>query len=476
MAILVLARVSVTGFPPGTLNGTEYVADATAVQAQVDLVTAYTNAAGQTPVSTVPTELGGTTLTAGIYDSSAGTFGVTGTLTLDAEGDPDAVFIFQTDSTLITAGASNVSLLNGAQACNVFWKVGSSATLGTDSTFKGNILALTSATLTTGADVEGRVLARNGAVTLDTNTITKAVCVAPPELPTPPTTPAVPPLINVTKVPDPLALPDGAGAVIYTYTVTNVGTVAMSNIAVTDDKCDTVEYVSGDTNSDDMLDLDEAWLYSCTRTVSKTVTNTVTATGEANGYTAIDTANATVVVGVALPPPLITLVKTPDSTTIPESGDVTYTYTVTNPGTVALTDVSVVDDKCSPVTYVSGDDNDSGTLNVLETWIYTCTTNLTDTTTNTGTAQGSANGITIIDYSVVTVVNLPVEEDTTPIETPVEDTTEDTTEDTSTPVDTTTDTTTTVPGLPDTGVAPYDQNIFWIISESVSKVIIFLFE
>ncbi|MDP3970862.1 MAG: ice-binding family protein [bacterium] len=173
---------SVTGFPPGTLDGTEHVADTTADQAKTDLVTAYNDAAGQTPVSTVPTELGGTTKTAGIYDSTSGTFGITGTLTLDAAGDPNAVFIFQTASTLITAGASEVVLTNGAQACNVFWQVGSSATLGTDSTFKGNILALTSATLTNGASVEGSVLARNGAVTLDTNTVTKATCAAPTEL------------------------------------------------------------------------------------------------------------------------------------------------------------------------------------------------------------------------------------------------------------------------------------------------------
>ncbi len=175
---------SVTGFPPGILNGTQHVANANALQAKNDLVTAYNNAAGQTPVSTVPTELGGTTKTPGIYNSAAGTFGITGTLTLDAAGDPNAVFIFKTASTLITAGSSNVVLANGAQACNIFWQVGSSATLGTNSTFKGNILALTSATLTTGANVEGRVFARNGAVTLDTNTITKATCAAIP----PPTT------------------------------------------------------------------------------------------------------------------------------------------------------------------------------------------------------------------------------------------------------------------------------------------------
>ena len=172
---------AVTGFPPGSINGTQQVANSIAVQAQTDLTAAYNNAAGQTPVSTIPTELGGTIKTAGVYDSAAGTFQITGTLTLDAAGDPNAVFVFKTNSTLITSGTSKVVLLNAAQACNVFWQVGSSATLGTNSIFKGNILALTSATLTTGTNVEGRVLARNGAVTLDTNIITRATCaVLPP--------------------------------------------------------------------------------------------------------------------------------------------------------------------------------------------------------------------------------------------------------------------------------------------------------
>ncbi|MFH0831014.1 MAG: ice-binding family protein, partial [Parcubacteria group bacterium] len=177
---------SVTGFPPGTLNGNQHVANAVAAQAQIDLTAAYVNAAGQTPITTVPTELGGTTLTPGSYDSAAGDFQITGTLTLDGQGNAGAVFIFKTASTLVTASNSNIVLINGAQACNVFWQVGSSATLGTDSTFRGNILALTSATLTTGADVDGRVLARNGAVTLDTNGITRSICAgAEPSVPVP---------------------------------------------------------------------------------------------------------------------------------------------------------------------------------------------------------------------------------------------------------------------------------------------------
>ncbi len=194
---------AVTGFPPGTLNGTQHVSDTVAVQAQSDLTTAYNSAAGQANIS-VPTELGGTTKTAGVYNSADGTFAITGTLTLDAAGDPNAVFIFKTASTLITAGASRVVLANGAQSCNVFWQVGSSATLGANSTFKGNILALTSVTLTTGANVEGRVLARNGAVTLDTNTVTKANCAAPIVTPTPAPVPV--PVVTATPTSTPPAI------------------------------------------------------------------------------------------------------------------------------------------------------------------------------------------------------------------------------------------------------------------------------
>jgi Ice-binding-like len=164
---------SVTGFPPGQVNGTVYTADTVALQAQNDLTTAYIDAAAEPATATIPTELGGSTETSGVYNSAAGTFGITGTLTLNAQGNPNAVFIFKAASTLITASASTVVLENGAKAANVFWVVGSSATLGTYSTFKGNIMALASITVTTGVNITGRALARTAAVTLDTDTINK---------------------------------------------------------------------------------------------------------------------------------------------------------------------------------------------------------------------------------------------------------------------------------------------------------------
>src|ERR1044072_8378550 len=170
---------AVTGFgggPNGTVNGATHQADALAAQAQADLTTAYNNAAGQGPVNTLATELGGQTLTPGVYNSESGTFGITGTLTLNGQGNPDAVFIFKTATTLISASESQVLMINGAQPCHLFWQVGSSATLGTDSAFAGNILALESIELNSGVTVLGRLLARNASVTLINDTVTRADC------------------------------------------------------------------------------------------------------------------------------------------------------------------------------------------------------------------------------------------------------------------------------------------------------------
>jgi type VI secretion system secreted protein VgrG len=175
---------AVTGFPPGTVtNGTIHAADAVAAQAQSAVTTAYNSLAGQPcpPGNNFTgTDLGGRTLVPGVYCFSTSAQ-LTGTLTLDAQGDAGAVFIFQIGSTLTTASGSSVLLINGASPCNVFWQVGSSATLGTATSFVGNILALTSIALNTGANItSGRALARNGAVTMDTNTISTGACAASP--------------------------------------------------------------------------------------------------------------------------------------------------------------------------------------------------------------------------------------------------------------------------------------------------------
>ncbi|MCU1578964.1 MAG: hypothetical protein JWP19_1168 [Rhodoglobus sp.] len=167
---------AITGFPPGLINGQTHAADPNAAAAQAALATAYTDAAGRTPSAPAVVgvyELGGTTFAPGVY-AGASSLGITGTVTLDGGGDPTAVFVFQAGSTLTTASSSTVRLVNGAQSANVFWQIGSSATLGTYSTFAGTIMALASVTVTTGVTVYGRALAQTAAVTLDTDTFVTA--------------------------------------------------------------------------------------------------------------------------------------------------------------------------------------------------------------------------------------------------------------------------------------------------------------
>ncbi|KOX05286.1 ice-binding family protein [Streptomyces sp. NRRL B-3648] len=162
---------AITGFPPGQVLGAVHAADAVALQAKSDLVTAYNDAAGQATDFALAAGIGnGTTLLPGVYTASSGV-GLTGDLILDAGGNPNAVWVFQIPEALTTASSSRVLLTNGASPCNVYWQIGSSATLGTNSTFVGTIMALTDIHVTTGTSIEGRALARNGAVTLDTNRI-----------------------------------------------------------------------------------------------------------------------------------------------------------------------------------------------------------------------------------------------------------------------------------------------------------------
>ena len=168
---------TITGTSTLTINGTNHAGDGVTQSAKTDLVTAYNSAAGQTSTSAISGDLGGRTLVGGVYTSSS-SIGLTGALTLNGAGDATSVFIFQAGSTLTTASGSSVVLTNGAQACNVFWQLGSSATIGTGSSFVGTIIAQTSITLTTGATVSGRVLARDGAVTMDTNTVSRPSCAA----------------------------------------------------------------------------------------------------------------------------------------------------------------------------------------------------------------------------------------------------------------------------------------------------------
>jgi uncharacterized repeat protein (TIGR01451 family) len=210
---------AVTGFPPGIVaGGTIHAADAVALQAQNDTTTAYNNLASQACTSDLTNQdLGGKTLVPGVYCFSSSAQ-LTGALTLNAGGDSHAVWVFKTTSTLTTASDSSVLLTNGGQPCNVFWQVGSSAVLGTTTSFVGSILALTSIALDTGADVSGRVLARNGAVTLDSNKVSAAACGLPPVTPIPPT---------LSKAFGPATI-DAGGVSVLTITLSNANGTAAS--------------------------------------------------------------------------------------------------------------------------------------------------------------------------------------------------------------------------------------------------------
>lgn len=173
--------LAIVGFPPGIVNGQTHAGDAVALQAQTDVTAAFNALSAEACTADLTgKDLGGMTLTPGVYcfGSSAQ---LTGALVLDAGGKADAVFIFKTASTLTSASNASVRVINGGSDCGVFWQVGSSATLGTGTVFSGSILALASVTLTTTAKVSGRVYARTGAVTMDTNAVSLPICaVAPP--------------------------------------------------------------------------------------------------------------------------------------------------------------------------------------------------------------------------------------------------------------------------------------------------------
>ena len=209
--IAVSAGTSVTGFPPGTA-GTIHLSDILATNAHVDLAAASV-VASTGPSITLPSELGGTTLQAGAY--SLGSSDLTGTLTLDGNNDVNAVFIIRSASSLTTASNSVVKLINGVQACNVFWTVGSSATLGTNSSFVGHILASSSITATTGANILGSLLAINGSVTLDSNVINNRVC-----------------NLLTTASPTPIAVAPGTIHVVKIVNNTNAGKLTPSDFMI----------------------------------------------------------------------------------------------------------------------------------------------------------------------------------------------------------------------------------------------------
>lgn len=242
-----------------------------------------------------------------------------------------------------------------------------------------------------------------------------------------PVVPIIVPIIGILKVPTPLALPAWSGSVTYNYTVWNVGgKIALADVTVTDDKCSPVNFLSGDLNNNKKLDINETWKYSCVTRLLNTTKNTAIAawySDDTYHQATTATAIATVIVGSSTTPPLIDVVKVPSRLTpFPfGGGDVTYTYTVTNPWVVTMSSVVVTDDKCSPVVLNSGDNNGNNKLETNEKWTYTCKSHISVSTRNTATAKWTANGIEAIDYAFANVL-------------------------------------VSAPGLPNTGLAPLEEN------------------
>ncbi|MEO8678560.1 MAG: ice-binding family protein [Vicinamibacterales bacterium] len=337
--------LAVTGFPPGTVAGAIHAADAVALQAKADLVSAYDALDSQGCNQTFPNaaDLVGLTLGPGVYCSASSLF-LSGTLTLDAQFNPNAVWVFKTGSTLITASNSTVLVINDGQYCNVFWEVGSSATLGTTTTFIGNILALTSISLNTGAKVSGRVLARNGAVTMDTNTVAITACAVPPAGPIPPT---------VGKDFGPAVI-DAGGTSILTITLSNPDTTDAAITSLTDSLPVGVLIggspvttcpggsVSADTSSVTLTGGSIPAHGSCTVTVPVTSsigglhTNTlgIGALLTSNGPNA---APAVATLNVVVPNSPPTLVKAFSPGTINAGGVSTLTITLSNPNSLPAT-------------------------------------------------------------------------------------------------------------------------------------------
>ncbi len=208
--------------------------------------------------------------------------------------------------------------------------------------------------------------------------------------------------ILIKKTANPENLPAEGGKVEYTYTITNPGVVELKKVRVTDDKCDSVNFISGDENDNDKLDINETWIYKCSQNISETTANIATARGEYDGVEAISTDTATVTVETANPD--IEVKKSADTASLPlGGGNVTYSYVVTNTGNITLSDIDLSDDKCDPVNFVSGDSNNNDKLETTEIWNYACQENITETLTNTATVTGKYGETSVTDTDNATV-------------------------------------------------------------------------
>ncbi len=332
--------------------------------AQSDLTIAYNAAAGAAcNTNLTGQDLGGKTLVPGVYCFSS-SVGLTGTLTLDAQGDPNAQWIFQIGSTLITATNSSVLLINGASPCNVFWQVGSSATIETNNIFAGNIMALTSITLNGGA-LTGRALARNGAVTIsNSEVVVSGVCVPSH------------PCVTAIKVPDRAEAAIG-DVIIYTYTICNCGSTMITVDSVIDSNLGNLTGVFTTANGGSTLDIGACAVFAVDHTVTvedaNPLVNTVTVDVHDSTGSTSDTAGASVVITSTPPATCVNVVKVADHIEASIGDLVTYKFTVCNCGTTTLTVDSVGDSLLGDLTAAFTTANSGTTLAVGACTSFTAT-------------------------------------------------------------------------------------------------------
>ena len=284
-----------------TLHGTDHAGDGSTQDAETDLAVAYADAAGRTPATSLSVELGSTTLSPGVYKS--GTFGLNDTLTLDGGGDSNAVFIFQASTTLISGAGGIVSLVNGAKAENVFWAIGSSATIAATNTFKGSILAKVSISVGAGSNVEGRLLAMTGAVTIDSTTVTSACGSSTP-------TPTITETATMTETPTVTATETGSSTETPTETGSSTETPTMTATA-TGSSTETPTMTATKTGSST-----ETPTRTATETGSSTGTPTKTGSSTETPTTTVTVSSTETSADSATPSPSFTSTPSPTPSTV----------------------------------------------------------------------------------------------------------------------------------------------------------------
>ena len=400
---------SVIGFPPGVVIGTLYTTpNAVTAQAQSDLTTAYVAAAGAPcpPAHNLTgVDLGtfnvANPLTPGVYCFSSSA-GLTGNLTLDGLGDPNSQWVFQIGSSLTTATNSTVSFINGASPCNVFWQVGSSATIQTNNDFGGTIMALASITLN-GGTLNGRALARNGAVTIAAAEFVNTICPSGP-------------CVTITKTAD-VPVASVGDVVTYTYTVCNCGPAVQTVNSVIDSDLGnlTADFIAANGGTP-VLVAGACRSFTKPRTVLITdpspLVNTVVVDVTSGGVHATDTAEESVIITTT--GPCITIAKTPNRTTASVGDFITYTFDVCNCGTESLTVNSVIDSRLGDLTAdfiaANGGSSTLGTgLCISFTEVYKVLATDVSPLMNTVTITAQS-GATVVTDTVEATVSLVVTE------------------------------------------------------------------